>query len=389
MKILLLAPHPFFQERGTPIAVRLLASTLADEGHAVELLCYHEGRDVDLPGVRVHRIQPPAWVKNVPPGPSWQKIVCDAYMWPAAKRLAITGGFDLVHAVEESAFMALRLNKLLGLPYVYDMDSCMSAQIGDKFAVARPLAGLLARLEGRAVRRSVGVVAVCQALVEVAQSHGPRAPVCRLEDVSLLEEPQGEPPSERLGFYGPIVMYVGNLESYQGIDLLLEGFSLASGSHPEAHLVVIGGNPRDVAAYQAKAHALGIGANAHFLGPRPPAHLGHYLAQADILVSPRIQGENTPMKIYSYLDAQRPLLATRLPTHTQVLDGEISLLVEPTPDDLARGLGELLADPKRGHALARAAKQRVAAEYSLAAYRRKLLAFYSQVEAAVRGGGGA
>jgi len=381
VKILLLAPHPFFQERGTPIAVRLLASTLAQAGHAVDLLCYHEGQDVEIPGVRIQRISPPGWVKNVPPGPSWQKIMCDLYLWPAAKRLAASGGYDLAHAVEESAFMALRLNKRYGLPYVYDMDSCMSVQIADKYPLARPLAGLLSRWEGAAIKNSAGVVAVCQALVDTAQAHGPTGPVCRLEDVSLLEEPEGEPPDERLSWEGPKVMYVGNLESYQGIDLLLEGFVLASQEHPSAHLVVIGGNERDVAAYQAKAHALGIGARAHFLGPRSPAHLGHYLAQADILVSPRIQGENTPMKIYSYLDADRPLVATRLPTHTQVLDDQISQLVEPTPEDMARGLGELLGDPERGRALARAAKQRVAEQYSLAAYRQKLLGFYAQVEA--------
>jgi glycosyltransferase involved in cell wall biosynthesis len=388
VKILLLAPHPFFQERGTPIAVRLLASTLAGEGHAVEMLCYHEGQEVDLPGVAIHRISPPGWVKNVPPGPSWQKIVCDLYLWPAAKRLAREGCFDLVHAVEEAAFMARGLRKRFGLPYVYDMDSCMSAQIADKYPLARPAAGLLARWERRAVRDSAGVVAVCQALAEVAQAHGPGVPVCRLEDVSLLEEAPAEPPEERLELGGPVVMYVGNLESYQGIDLLLEGFALASSEHPSAHLVVIGGSPADVAQYQAKANALGLGTAVHFLGPRPPAHLGHYLAQADILVSPRIQGENTPMKIYSYLDAERPLVATRLPTHTQVLDQDISLLVEPTPEDMARGLGELLADPARGRALASAAKERVAAEYSLAAYRRKLLGFYRELEKALAPGGG-
>lgn len=386
MRILLLAPHPFFQERGTPIAVRLLASELAAQGHAVEMLCYHEGQDVDQPGVVVHRIAPPSWVRNVPPGPSWQKLICDAYMWPAAKRLAAEGRFDLVHAVEEAAFMAHRLKKLYGLPYVYDMDSCMSAQIADKFPLAWPLAKLWERWEARTVRDSAGVVAVCQSLVEVAQGHDAAVPVCRLEDVSLLEQP-GDPPDERLDLGGPAIMYVGNLESYQGIDLLLEAFALAAPKHPKAHLVVIGGSGKDLAKYRAQAQAMGLAERAHFLGPRPPAHLGHYLAQADILVSPRIQGENTPMKIYSYLDSGRPLLATRLATHTQVLDDEISLLVEPTAKDMARGLSELLAYPEEGRALARAAQERMASHYSLEAYRRKLHGFYQGLESALALGG--
>ena len=268
MRILLLAPHPFFQERGTPIAVRLLATELAGQGHAVEMLCYHEGREVAMPGVTVHRIQPPAWVRGVPPGPSWKKAVCDLYMWPAAKRLAASGRFDLVHAVEEAAFMARRLKKRYGLPYIYDMDSCMSAQIADKFPVAKPLARLWERWEAGAVRGSSGVVAVCQSLVEVAQGHDATVPVCRLEDVSLLEE-LAQPPEERLDLDGPVIMYVGNLESYQGIGLLLEAFALAALKHPQAHLVVIGGSGKDVAKYRDQATSMGLAERAHFLGPRP------------------------------------------------------------------------------------------------------------------------
>ncbi|MBU4275336.1 MAG: glycosyltransferase family 4 protein [Proteobacteria bacterium] len=386
MRILLLAPHPFFQERGTPIAVRLLASELAEQGHGVQMLCYHEGSEVEIPGVVIHRIAPPSWVRGVPPGPSWQKLICDAYMWPAAKRLAASGGFDLVHAVEEAAFMARRLKKLYGLPYIYDMDSCMSAQIADKFPLARPLAKLWERWEAGAVRGSAGVVAVCQSLVSVAQGYDAMVPVCRLEDVSLLQEP-AQTPEERLDLDGPVIMYVGNLESYQGIDLLLEAFALAALKHPQAHLVVIGGSGKDVAKYRGQSQAMGLEGTAHFLGPRPPAHLGHFLEQADILVSPRTQGENTPMKIYSYLDSGRPLVATRLPTHTQVLDDGISLLVEPNAGDLARGLNELLDHPEQGRALAAAARERMASHYSLEAYRHKLHGFYESLESALERGG--
>ena len=148
------------------------------------------------------------------------------------------------------------------------MDSCLSAQIADKYPAAKPLAGLLARLEGAAVRGSAGVVAVCQALVDTAQAHGPRAPVCRLEDVSLLEEPGGQPPGERLEYGGPKVMYVGNLESYQGIDLLLEGFALAAQQHPQAHLVVIGGNEATPGRLSGQGQRPGPGALGPFPGTR-------------------------------------------------------------------------------------------------------------------------
>ena len=56
------------------------------------------------------------------------------------------------------------------------------------------------------------------------------------------------------------------------------------------------------------------------------------LGEADVLVSPRLKGLNTPMKIYSYLDSGTAVLATRLRTHTQVLDDRTAYLVDPVSE---------------------------------------------------------
>ena len=52
----------------------------------------------------------------------------------------------------------------------------------------------------------------------------------------------------------------------------------------------------------------------------------------DILVSPRIRGTNTPLKIYSYLRSGKPIVATDLLTHTQVLSPDVARLVAPDAD---------------------------------------------------------
>ena len=70
----------------------------------------------------------------------------------------------MVHAVEESVFMALVLKKLFAVPYVYDMDSCMSAQIMDKFPHFSLLQKIMHAFEKRAVSGSLGVMAVCKSL---------------------------------------------------------------------------------------------------------------------------------------------------------------------------------------------------------------------------------
>jgi glycosyltransferase involved in cell wall biosynthesis len=236
-------------------------------------------------------------------------------------------------------------------------------------------------MESAAIRQSAGVVAVCEALETRARRVAPDHLIQRLEDVSLLTPgPRGLVIREELRTSDPIVMYVGNLESYQGIDLLLESFALALSHGAAAHLVIIGGAAKHILKYRERAAALNVTPRVHLLGPRPLEELHWNLQQADILVSPRTVGSNTPMKIYSYLDSGRPLLATRLATHTQVLDEEVAVLADPTPAAMAAGLQRLIADDELRASLAEQARERVAAEFSAEAFERKLAGFYAELE---------
>ncbi len=381
MKILLLAPHPFFQHRGTAIAVKLLLEILAEQGHLVEVLTYHEGEDVEIQNVRIQRILALPWVRNIRPGPSWEKIVCDVAMFWKCLKLTRKTRYDLIHAVEESVFMAMAVKALFRIPFVYDMDSSLVQQLTDKYGMLKPIKWLLRLFERNAVRSSLGIVAVCKSLQDIALTYDPEKLTVRLEDISLLESgaQKGELLHEMLGTKGPFVMYVGNLEKYQGIDLLLEGFQLAVVKCPELHLVIIGGDEKHIQRYKDYSRKLNIKEKTHLIGPKPLSQLAFYLNQADILVSPRLQGHNTPMKIYSYLDSGKPIIATRLPTHTQVLDDQIALLVSPRPQNLADGLVTILEDYKLRSDLAMCAKTRVQSEFSYKAFQRKLLRFYESL----------
>ncbi|HUQ53343.1 MAG TPA: glycosyltransferase, partial [Gammaproteobacteria bacterium] len=77
MRILVIAPQPFYQERGTPIATRLLIEALQTAGHEVDVLTYHVGDDPGLRGVRVFRSPAVPFVRDVPIGFSVRKLLCD------------------------------------------------------------------------------------------------------------------------------------------------------------------------------------------------------------------------------------------------------------------------------------------------------------------------
>jgi glycosyltransferase involved in cell wall biosynthesis len=378
MKILLLAPHPFFQQRGTPIAERMMLEVLAGRGHLVDVLTYREGEDVRIPGCRIRRIPSLPFVRDVQPGFSWKKLASDAAMLVRCLGMVRRRRYDVVHAVEESAFMALVARWLFGVPYVYDMDSGLARQMIDRFPFLGRLRRLLERFEKAAVRGSVGTLAVCRSLEDRARAWHPDGLVARIEDVSLLRDGEHEVDDLPEGD-GPIAMYVGNLQRYQGIDLLLGAFRYTLREVPAARLVVIGGDEESIRRYQGRC-----GERVHFLGPRPLARLGTYLRRATVLVSPRIHGENTPMKVYSYLDSGRPVLATRLPTHTQVLTDQIARLADPEPEALGTALAELLQDEELRQRLADAARDYAQRELTREAFEGKLLRFYDSVEERIR-----
>jgi glycosyltransferase involved in cell wall biosynthesis len=396
VRILVLAPHPFFQARGTPLAVRRVLEFLGSRGHQLDLLTFHEGEDIEIPNCRIHRIARPLWIRNIRPGFSVKKVVCDMFMFIKCLGMVRKNRYDLIHAVEESAFIAAAMQRLAGIPYVYDMDSSLAEQMVDAYPGLQFAFATLRRCEAVAVRHSLGVLTVCAALEDVAHGHAPDKPIGRVEDTTLLSPDQlhtgnGQGAESVLpagvDHRSPIAMYVGNLEHYQGIGLLLEGFRHALVRVPNAHLVIVGGLKEDIAYYGRRATQLGISTRVHFLGPKPISALDGLFRRADVLVSPRLKGLNTPMKIYSYLDSGTAVLATRLRTHTQVLDDRTAYLVEPDPEALGDGLVELLSDPALRERLASQAKAYVQREFTPEAAHRKLGSFYTMMESRASGAG--
>ncbi len=146
----------------------------------------------------------------------------------------------------------------------------------------------------------------------------------------------------------------------------------------------MGGEPDEIAVLRERALALGSGERCFFSGKRPPHELPAFLALSDVLASPRVQGENTPFKIFTYLASGKPVVATRIATHTQLLDDSLSFLVEPTAEGLAAGIREALEHPDDAKARADRGRALIEREYSAARYREKVAAAYEAIEAATR-----
>jgi glycosyltransferase involved in cell wall biosynthesis len=382
MNILLIAPHPFYQDRGTPIAVDMLLRVLSAEGHRVDVCTFPEGEARQYPGVVIHRAAPWGRITGVAPGFSLKKLYTDVFLFVLAARLCRKNDYDVVHAIEEAGFLGLFLKARRGVPYVYDMDSVLSDQLVESRAWLAPLRGVFESLENRVVAGACVLAPMCQALVDRVNAFR-RSGIVVLKDVSLIEDeaaPSEDPEDLRgeFGIDGPMAMYIGNLEAYQGIDLMLEAFSRALET-VDATLVVIGGKPADIRKYREQARGLGIAGRVRLVGPRPVSRLAEYLQQADVLVSPRTRGNNTPMKIYSYLHSGVALVATDLPTHTQVLNEDIAELAAPDAASFGRAMAGLLENEALRGEKSRRAAEYARREHSFESFRRSVQTLYREV----------
>lgn len=377
-RILFLAPQPFFEVRGTPLAVRAMVSTLTAAGHDVDLLCYPQGADLVLPRLRLRRsLRLP--VGRVKAGPSLGKLLLDVPFTAEAAWRLVFGRYDVVHAVEEAAHLIAPFARLAGVPLVTDVDSSIPDQLRESgFATRGPLLWLAEAFEGYALQSSAAVVTVCGSLTDGVKRRVPQARVFQIEDPPLVDAASPPAPEAVASLRralaladGPVALYTGNFEGYQGVELLVDAMARV----PELQLVLVGGEPGQIAGLQARAAA--ARARCVFAGKRPPEDLPAFLALADVLVSPRSKGVNTPFKIYTYLASAKPLVATRIVTHTQLLDDSLAVLTEVSADGLAAGLRFVLDHGDEARARAARGAALLEREFSAERYAEKVRAAYA------------
>jgi len=389
MRILTIAPQPFFQPRGTPFSELYRARALTELGHEVDMVTYPIGEDVSMPGLRILRTPRVPGIRQVRIGPSLAKIPLDALVFASSLKRLLTHRYDLLDCHEEAGLMGVLLGWLFSVPVLYDMHSSLPEQLSNfQYSRNRVLRSLFDWAERVTVKGSDAVIVVCPYLKDVVSRIDREKPCFLIENSPLAESGEGIPDDEalrirrELGLEGAFVIhYSGTFEAYQGLPLLYGAFRILAETIPSARLLLVGGTPPQVDKAKGELARCGLAERVVFTGQRPPSSMPRYLAISDVLVSPRSSGTNTPLKIYSYLRAGKPIVATRLLTHTQVLDDDSAALTEPSPEAFAEALLALAKNPERRRRLGTGARRLSEERYSYARYlerTREVLDFVSQ-----------
>jgi len=384
----MIAPQPFFQPRGTPISVLHRLNALSKLGHEIDLVTYHLGQTIHFENVTYYRIPNIPFVKKIKVGPSKTKIILDLFVIFKVFKLLFKNKYDVIHSHEEAGFFCAWLAKLAGIMHLYDMHSSLPQQLTNfKFTKLKIIIKLFERLEKRTIESSDALITICPELYNYVNELFPEKKQVLIENVADNNDVFAQSNFEDIDIREKyklnsktVILYAGTFEPYQGLDLLIESSKEVLAKTKNVTFTLVGGNPEQVEYYRHQVKKDDLTEHYVFTGQVTPELVPKFLDVADILVTPRIEGNNTPLKIYSYLRSGKPIVATNHITHTQVLNDEVAVLTECDADSFAKGLIKVIDDEKLRNDIAKNAKALAEEKYSYESYLQKTKNIYNFLE---------
>jgi glycosyltransferase involved in cell wall biosynthesis len=378
-RLLLVAPEPFYEDRGTPITLRYVLEAAGELGYETDVLTFAVGRSIDIPGTRYFRTPNPLGFRSIPVGLSFRKVFFDTLLTRLLQERLSIDRYFCIHAVQEAAFPAVLLAHSHGMPVCYDMQSSLPEQLALSYGFRNRVVQRICRALERWVLSNADMVMCMPALADGMRVFAPSARIrewrypamtggasATAADTDALREELG------ISRGAPVVLYTGTFEPYQGLPLLLEAVPTVLASAPGTVFVAVG------ATNEAGGD---FGANVRVLERQSRERMPLFLDLADVLVCPRSHGRNLPLKVLDYMAAGRPIVATDIAAHRAVLDHDRALLVDPSSRAMAAALVTLLDDSDLAGRLGAAARDYCIENFSW----RSFVSFLGETYETIRG----
>lgn len=365
MNILVIAPTPYFSDRGCHIRILSEIEALKQAGHNPVLYTYHLGRNMG--NVATYRSIHIPWYKKTSAGPSWQKMYLDLFLLLKILFTYRKHNFDIIHGhLHEGAWIGYWVKLFLKKPLILDAQGSLTEELERYHFIKHSwIKTFFTRLERKILARADHVFTSSPALLTKLDHDFPD-----LKDkFSVLPDAVSQSAFEfskntstelaallNLDLTQPVVIYTGSLLPAKGIDYLLEAIPLVLKTHPSTQFIIIG---------YPKLQKPTINKQVRLVGKVDYTTLFQYLALANIAVDPKPSTTSESSgKLLNYMAAGLAVV-TFANTNTQsVLNGTGLLVTDETAQGLAQGITSLLDDVALTEHFGTTAQQRVREQYS-------------------------
>lgn len=386
IRILMIAPTPFFADRGCHVRIYEEARALQGHGCEVVLCTYHIGRDME--GIRTERILNIPWYKKLEAGPSWQKPFLDVLLLIKSFQTIRRFKPHVIHAhLHEGAFIGRFLSRRLSIPLLFDYQGSMTAEMADHEFMTKGgiFFNALRRLE-RWIDIGADVIVTSSGGSAANLLSDFNIPVEKIRTVIDGVDTDIFRPGydtgdlkKRLGISEDrkVIIYLGLLNEYQGVDLLLDAACDVVKRDPKAHFLIMG--YPDVEKYTEMAGRMGIAGNVTFTGRIDYGEAPKSLCLGDIAVSAKLSKTEANGKIFNYMAAGLPTVCFDTPVNREILD-DLGIYAEfGSKESLAAAMIKALSEPERVANLKMLVRKRAVEELSWMRAREKILAIYRKI----------
>lgn len=377
LRILMLAPTPYFSDRGCHVRIYEEARALIDRGHEVRIVTYHLGRD--LPGIPTCRIPSVPWYRKLAAGPSWHKPYLDLLLFCKAVSEIRRFRPDLLYAhLHEGAFLGVFLKLVFRIPLLFDCQGSLTTEIVDHNFV-RP-----GSLPYRLFRRIEGFVNARADLILTSSGSAARdlnerwgVPAGRVRSLMDGVDTEAFRPFAReavrqelkLPAGVPVAVFLGVLNRYQGIDILLEVVKIFRDRGVPLHFLVMGFPHQQ---YLRRATAEGLSDRITFTGRIDYRDAPRLLSAGDVALSPKVSLSEANGKLFNYMACGIPVLAFDTPINREIL-GDAGVYARfADAEDFAARLEELISQEGLRRELSEKVRKKAVAEHSWEARGREL-----------------
>jgi glycosyltransferase involved in cell wall biosynthesis len=367
-RIATIAACPFPYPRGTPARIFRVAEALAHRGHEVHVVTYHLGQNVEDVPFKVYRTPEIKTYQKCSPGPTYQKLlVLDLLLAVKLLQVLRKHQIDVIHAHHyEGLLVAAAVQKLTNHPIIYDAHTLLQSELpfyglGLSKKIKKLVGGFLDRQLPQLADYTISVTdGLTEKLIQEAKlipekittiTNGVECDHFDLASNDYLL-PENDP---------KILIFTGNLASYQGIELMLQAFRQVLNQRQNVYLRIVSNSRFD--DYEALANGLGIREHIDIL-PSDFHSLPRHFAEADIALNPRVDCDGIPLKLLNYMAAGKAIVS--FDGSAKVIEhNKTGLVVEDgNTTAFAQAICRLLDSPMLARQLGANAKNQVKAEHT-------------------------
>lgn len=384
LRVLMIAPTPYFADRGCHVRIYEEARALTSLGHKVCIVTYHLGRD--MPGVRVVRIPNIPWYNKLEAGPSWHKPYLDIIL--LVKAIAEVRSFrpHLIHAhLHEGALVGSIIKRLFSIPLLFDYQGSLSGEslnhgfLDDKSPLMR-----LFRYGERFIDHLADLIITSsdkgrQELVQEWNIDSEK--VINLIDGVDTEVFRPFPKSKARAELGisqevKLVVYLGLFNQYQGVDLLLEAIAIVKAKDPEIRFLLMGFPENE---YKRKALEIGVDGIITFTGRVSYERAPLFLSAGDLAVSPKLAKTEANGKLFNYMACALPTVVFDNEINREILGDEGIYVEHSDVMSLADAIIATMNNKERMNTLSVRVRDRAIEHHSWQARALKLCSIYHKL----------